>query len=427
MTLLLVLAAGLVLRAPLAFAMLAAGIAYLLVKGQDPGLAAEQILNSLYSSYVLLAVPLFVFAANLMNAGTISDRLFDLARVLVGRLRGGLAQVDILVSVIFSGMSGSAIADAAGPGLVTIRQMLRKPEYSPGFAGAVVVASATIGPIIPPSIPMVLYALVSGASVGALFLAGLIPGLMIAALLMLGVYIIAVRRNMPRGEPVPLRQLPRILLRGLLPLSLPVVLLGGIYSGAFTPTEAAAVAALHALLLATLIYRAFTPRALFAVTLESLRSSTVITLIIASAYLLNYAFAAEGVPGQLAQWVATLSLGPTAFLLLVNLLFLVLGCFLDVSVMLLVFVPMLVPAAQALGIDLVHFGVVIVVNMMIGLVTPPFGMLLFVTGSLNGIPVREIVREGLPFTGLLLLALLLLTLFPQIVLWLPQQVGYVTG
>lgn len=427
LTLLLVLTAGLVLRAPLAFAMLSAGIAYLLVKGQDPGLAAEQILNSLYSSYVLLAVPLFVFAANLMNAGTISDRLFDLAHVLVGRLRGGLAQVDILVSVIFSGMSGSAIADAAGPGLVTIRQMLKKPEYSPGFAGAVVVASATIGPIIPPSIPMVLYALVSGASVGALFLAGLIPGLMIAAFLMLGVYVIAVRRKMPRGEPVALHLWPRTLLRGLLPLSLPVVLLGGIYSGAFTPTEAAAVAALHALLLAGLVYRTFTPRSLFAVTLESLRSSTVITLIIASAYLLNYAFAAEGVPALLAQWVATLSLGPTAFLLLVNLLFLILGCFLDVSVMLLVFVPMLVPAAQALGIDLVHFGVVIVVNMMIGLVTPPFGMLLFVTGALNGIPVRDIVREGLPFTAILLLALLLLTLFPQIVLWLPQQVGYVTA
>ncbi|MBT9505111.1 TRAP transporter large permease [Rhodoferax sp.] len=425
-TLLAVLVVAMLLRAPIAFAMLASGIAYLIVKGQDLGLAAEQVLNGLYNGYVLLAVPLFVFAANLMNAGTISERLFDLSRVLVGRMRGGLAQVDILVSVIFSGMSGSAIADAAGPGLVTIKQMLKKPEYTPGFAGAVVVASATIGPIIPPSIPMVIYALVSGTSVGALFLAGVVPGLLMAALLMVGVHVIATRRKMPQDDPIARRHLPGILMRGLLPLSLPVVLLAGIYSGAFTPTEAAAVAALHALVLAAGVYRAFSPQALFAVTLESLRSSAVITMIIASAYLLNYAFTAEGVPGQLAQWVSGLNLGQLEFLLLVNAVFLVLGCFLDVSVMLLVFVPMLIPAAKLLGIDLVHFGVVIVVNMMIGLVTPPFGMLLFVTNALTGIPLKDMVREGWPFTALLMLALLMMTLFPQIVLWLPQSMGYVT-
>lgn len=426
-TLLAVLVVAMLLRAPIAFAMLASGIAYLIVKGQDLGLAAEQVLNGLYNGYVLLAVPLFVFAANLMNAGTISERLFDLSRVLVGRMRGGLAQVDILVSVIFSGMSGSAIADAAGPGLVTIKQMLKKPEYTPGFAGAVVVASATIGPIIPPSIPMVIYALVSGTSVGALFLAGVVPGLLMAALLMVGVHVIATRRKMPQDDPIARRHLPGILMRGLLPLSLPVVLLAGIYSGAFTPTEAAAVAALHALVLAAGVYRAFSPQALFAVTLESLRSSAVITMIIASAYLLNYAFTAEGVPGQLAQWVSGLNLGQLEFLLLVNAMFLVLGCFLDVSVMLLVFVPMLIPAAKLLGIDLVHFGVVIVVNMMIGLVTPPFGMLLFVTNALTGIALKDMVREGWPFTALLMLALLMMTLFPQIVLWLPQSMGYVTN
>ena len=425
-TLLVVLLAGMLLRAPIAFAMLASGIAYLIVKGQDLGLAAEQILNGLYNGYVLLAVPLFVFAANLMNAGTISERLFDFSRVLVGRMRGGLAQVDILVSVIFSGMSGSAIADAAGPGLVTIKQMLKKPEYSPGFAGAVVVASATIGPIIPPSIPMVIYALVSGTSVGALFLGGVVPGLLMAALLMLGVQIIARRRNMPKDDPIPRSARPGILLRGLLPLTLPVVLLTGIYSGAFTPTEAAAVAALHALVLAGGVYRAFSPRALYAVTLESLRSSAVITMIIASAYLLNYAFATEGIPNQLARWVSGLQLSQLQFLLLVNGVFLVLGCFLDVSVMLLVFVPMLIPTAKLLGVDLVHFGVVVVVNMMIGLVTPPFGMLLFVTNALTGIPLKDMVREGWPFTALLVLALLLMTLFPQIVLWLPQSMGYVT-
>jgi hypothetical protein len=198
-----VIVGGMLLRMPIGFSMIASGIAYLLVKGQDVGLVAEQIGNGLYNSYVLLAVPLFVFAANIMNAGTVSERIFDFCRILVGRMRGGLAQVDILVSVIFSGMSGSAIADAAGPGLVTIRQMLKKPEYTRGFAGAVVVASATLGPIIPPSIPMVIYALVSGASVGALFLGGVVPGLLMASLMMVVVHIIAVKRNMPRDEPVP--------------------------------------------------------------------------------------------------------------------------------------------------------------------------------------------------------------------------------
>lgn len=422
--LLAVLAAGMVLRAPIAFAMLAAGIAYLAVKGQDMGLAAEQVGNGLYNSYVLLAVPMFIFAANLMNAGTISERIFDFCRILVGRLRGGLAQVDILVSIVFSGMSGSAIADAAGPGLVTIKAMLNKPEYPPGFAGAIVVASATIGPIIPPSIPMVLYALVSGASVGALFLGGVVPGLLMGVVLMIAVQIIAVRRRMPRDAPVPLREIPRTLLRGALPLSLPVVLLAGIYSGAFTPTEAAAVAALHALLLAGLVYRALDWRALWGVLLDSTRSSAVITMIIAGAFLLNYAFASEGVPQALAQWVDSKDLSQLEFLLLVNAVFLVLGCFLDVSVMLLVFVPMLLPAAKLLAIDLVHFGVVVVVNMMIGLVTPPFGMLLFVTNALTGIPIRDMLREGWLFLVMLFLLLLLLMLFPQLVLWLPQSMGY---
>ncbi len=419
-----VLAIGMLVRAPIAFSMLAAGIAYLAFKKQDMGLAAEQVLNGLYNSYVLLAVPLFILAANLMNAGTISERLFDFCRVLVGRLRGGLAQVDILVSVVFSGMSGSAIADAAGPGLVTIKQMLKKPEYSPGFAGAVVVASATIGPIIPPSIPMVIYALVSGTSVGALFLGGVIPGLLMAGVLMIAVQIIATRRNMPRDEPVPRALWPQILLRGSLPLSLPVVLLGGLYSGVFTPTEAAAVAALHALLLAGLVYRALDWRTLCAVFVESTRSSAVITMIIAGAFLLSYAFTAEGVPQALAQWVAGMQLAPWQFLLLVNAVFLVLGCFLDTAVMLLVFVPMLLPAAKLLGIDLVHFGVVVVINMMIGLVTPPFGMLLFVTNALTGIPIKDMLREGWLFLVMLILLLLLLTLVPQIVLWLPQTMGY---
>ena len=421
-----VLVAGFILRAPIGFSMIVSGVAYLGVKGQDIGLAADQILNGLYNSYVLLAVPLFILAANLMNAGTVSDRLFDFCRVLVGRLPGGLAQVDILVSVVFSGMSGSAIADAAGPGLVSIKQMLKKPEYSPGFAGAVVVASATIGPIIPPSIPLVIYGLVSGASVGALFLGGVLPGLLMALVLMIATHIIATRRNMPRDEPVPRSELPSILFRGALPLSLPVVLLTGIYTGAFTPTEAAAVAALHALILACFVYRALSLKQFFGVIVESTRSSAVITLIIAGAYMMNYAFTAEGVPQMLAAWVTEMHFSKVQFLLMSNVLFLVLGCFMDVAVILLVFVPMLLPIAAILGVDLVHFGVVVVLNMMIGLVHPPFGMLLFVTNALTGIPIKDMMKEGWLFLVMLLILLFTVTLVPDVILWLPQSMGYVT-
>jgi tripartite ATP-independent transporter DctM subunit len=417
---------GMLLRMPIGFSMLMAGVAYLLVKGQDLGLVAEQVSNGLYNSYVLLAVPLFVFAANIMNAGTVSERIFDFCRILVGRMRGGLAQVDILVSVIFSGMSGSAIADAAGPGLVTIRQMLKKPEYTPGFAGAVVVASATLGPIIPPSIPMVIYALVSGASVGALFLGGVMPGVCMTILMMSVVHYIARKRNMPREEPIPLKEWPAILFRGALPLSMPIVLLGGIYSGAFTPTEAAAVAALHALVLAAFVFRALSWKAFWGVVLESTRSSAVITIILAGSFMLNYAFTAEGVPQAMAAWVDNLHLSRLQFLFMVNALFLILGCFLDVSVLLLVFVPMLLPAAKLLGVDLVHFGVLVVLNMMIGLIHPPFGMLLFVTKALTGIPIGDMMREGWLFLVMLLGLLVAMTIFPQIVLWLPQTMGYGT-
>ena len=421
-----VLVAGFFLRAPIGFSMMVSGIAYLIVKGQDLGMASEQILNGLYNSYVLLAVPLFILAANLMNAGTVSDRLFEFCKILVGRLPGGLAQVDVLVSVIFSGMSGSAIADAAGPGLVSIKQMLKKPEYTPGFAGAVVVASATIGPIIPPSIPLVIYGLVSGASVGALFLAGVVPGLLMALVLMIAVHIIATQRKMPREDWIPLNQWPEIFYRGALPLSLPVVLLTGIYTGAFTPTEAAAVAALHAFILAAIVYRALTWKTFFDVILESARGSSVITMIIAGSFVMNYAFTAEGVPQMLADWVLAMNFSKLQFLLMVNVLFLILGCFMDISVLLLVFVPILMPIAMVLHIDLVHFGVVVVLNMMIGLIHPPFGMLLFVTNALTGIPIKDMMVEGWMFLVGLLTLLLAITTIPEIVLWLPHSMGYVT-
>ena len=423
MVLLGMLVVTLVLRLPIGFGMLISGVSYLVFKRQDLGLVAEQVLNGLYNSYILLAVPLFIFAASVMNSGTVSERLFDFALAIVGRLRGGLAHVNIIVSVIFSGMSGSAIADAAGPGIVSIR-MMQKNGYSAEFAGALTAASSTIGPIIPPSIPLVIYAMVSGASVGALFLGGVVPGLLMAVALMLAVHFVAAKRNLPRGEKIALQAYPRILLRGILPLTLPVVLLGGIYTGIFTPTEAASVAALYALFLASIVYRALSWRRLYEILVESSKASASVTLIIASAFVINYAFTAENVPGLVAAWLTGMELSPLGFLLLVNVLFLVLGCFLDTSIMLLVLVPILLPTAKLLGIDLVHLGVVLAVNMMIGLVTPPFGMLLFVINALAGVSLKGMIREAWLFIGVLLVALVLMTVFPPIVLWLPHQMGY---
>ena len=421
--LLFMLVLTLVLRLPIGFGMLISGISYLAFKRQDLGLASEQILNGLYNSYILLAVPLFIFAASVMNAGTVSERLFDFAQAIVGRLRGGLAHVNIIVSVIFSGMSGSAIADAAGPGIVSIR-MMEKNGYSPEFAGALTAASSTIGPIIPPSIPLVIYAMVSSASVGALFLAGVIPGLMMAVALMVAVHFVAVRRGLPRGERLPLAAYPRILARGFLPLTLPVVLLGGIYTGVFTPTEAAAVAALYALFLAGIVYKALSWKRLYEILVESSKASASVTLIIASAFVINYALTAENVPVLVANWLTGMQLSPTAFLLMVNILFLILGCLLDTSIMLLVLVPILLPTAKLLGIDLVHLGVVLAVNMMIGLITPPFGMLLFVINALAGVSLKGMIREGWLFIGVLLVALCVMTFVPQTVLWLPRMMGY---
>jgi tripartite ATP-independent transporter DctM subunit len=285
-------------------------------------------------------------------------------------------------------------------------------------------ASATIGPIIPPSIPMVLYALVSGASVGALFIGGIVPGLLMAASMMLVIARVAKKRNFPMETPVPWREIPRVFLRTLLPLMMPVVLLGGIYSGVFTPTEAAAVAALYALALALFVYRALDWKGLVAVLSDSARSTAVVSVIICGAFLLNYVLATEQAPQHVAAWFASLDVGPLGFLIVANLVFLVLGCLLDTTTLLLVLVPLLLPAAKAFGVDLVHFGVVIVVNMMIGLLTPPYGVLLFVLSGLSGAPVKDIVRELVPFMAALIAVLFLLIFVPSLVLALPRLAGY---
>jgi tripartite ATP-independent transporter DctM subunit len=409
---------------PISLAAFASSIAYLFMTGQDVGLVAEQSLNGLFNSYVLLAVPLFILAANFMNAGTISDRLLNFCVAIVGRMRGGLAHVNVLASLIFSGMSGSAIADAAGIGRVIIDLMCRNNRYPPGYAAALTAASSVIGPIIPPSIPMILYALISDTSIGFLFLGGIVPGLLLALVLMILNAITARRRNFARDEAVPLRDIPRLTMRAFPALMLPVILLYGIYGGVTTPTEAAAVAAVYALILSVLFYRSLTWKDFYKLVLDGARSTSVVGLIIASALVLNYLVASENVPAMVAGQLVGLEMSPVVFLLGVNVLILLLGCLFDATTLLLIVVPLFLPAAKMLGIDLVHFGVVITVNIMIGLVTPPYGVVLFVLNGVTGIPLRDIIREIWPFIFVLLLALLAMTLIPSIVLWLPRMFGY---
>jgi tripartite ATP-independent transporter DctM subunit len=412
------------IRMPIGFAMLCSGVLYLFLVGQDPGLLSEQVMNNLFKSFVLLSVPLFIFAANIMNASTISDRLFEFAILLVGRLRGGLAHVNVITSLIFSGMSGSAIADVAGPGKLMIEMMTTNKRYDPAFAGAITAASATIGPIVPPSIPMVIYGLVSSTSVGYLFLGGVLPGIFMAASLMLVVAVIAKRREFPVEPPLKLPEAVRTTRMALPALLLPGILLGGIYSGAVTPTEAAAVAGTYALVLALLIYRSMRLVQVVDVLVDSSRSTAVVAITIAGAFMFNYIVASEQLPNAIGELLTKVDMSPLMFFILVNILFLLLGCFLDVLTSLLIIVPMLMPSIRALGIDTVHFGVVIVINMMIGLITPPYGELLFIINGLTGIPINRMIREVLPFLAVLITAMFLMVFFPEIVLWLPMQFGY---
>ncbi|WP_127560145.1 TRAP transporter large permease [Nioella ostreopsis] len=409
---------------PIGYSIILASLVYLGFAGLDLALAGEKILQGLYRSFILLAVPLFIVAANIMNAGTISDRLLQFCVAAVGRFRGGLGHVNVVASLIFSGMSGSAVADAAGIGKIIIQMMTKGGRYAPGYAAAITAASATIGPIIPPSIPMVLYALVSNSSIGALFLAGIVPGLIMGVVLMAMNYYISSKRGFALEEPVPLKQLPRHTANAFPALLMPVILLYGIYGGVTTPTEAAAVAALYALLLAGLFYRALSLRALYNIFVESARSSAAVGLVIGGALILNFVVVSENIPAMVANSLVGIDIHPLVFLLLVNLLILALGCVLDATTIILVIVPLFIPACRELDIDLVHFGVLVVVNSMIGLITPPYGILLFVINAVTGIPLKEIIGEIWAFLAVLIGALLLLILFPDLVLFLPRLLGY---
>jgi tripartite ATP-independent transporter DctM subunit len=409
---------------PIGHSMIIASSLYLLIAGLDLGTVAEQLLNGLFNSYVLLAVPLFILAADLMNTGSLTDRLLKFCLVLVGRFRGGLGHVNVVANVIFAGMSGSAIADAVGIGRIIIGMMTKDGRYPIAYAGAITASAAIIGPIIPPSIPMILYALVSDASIGYLFLGGVVPGLLLGVGFMIMNAYIARRRHFPVERPVPLREIPKITLDAFPALMLPVILLFGIYGGVTTPTEGAALAAAYALLAGSLLYRSLSLKQLYGALLSSAKATTSVGMLIAGALVFNYVVTIENIPTALQHFLAGFHLTPIGYLLLVNAILLVLGCILEGSTILLIIVPILIPTAKALGIDLVHFGVVAVVNIMIGLMTPPYGLLLFIVANMTKQSLAAIVREAAPFILMAVVVLAFITFVPELVLWLPRMVGY---
>jgi tripartite ATP-independent transporter DctM subunit len=371
------------------------------------------------NNFLLLAIPLFILAARLMNTSGVTTRLFNFATTLVGFLPGGLGHANCVASLIFSGMSGAAVADAAGLGQVEIKAM-NDAGYDREFSVAITAASSTIGPIFPPSIPMVIFGLVAGVSVGRLFLGGVVPGIIMTGALMAMVAIYARRKNYPRAPVPTIRLVLKSTARALLPIMTPVILLGGIWTGWFTPTEAAAVAVAYALILGTVVYRDLSWRDLVDAFVGTAKDTAAIGFIITTASFYGWLLMRTGVPTALAEGIISISRDPLVLLLMINLLLLVVGCFFETIVAILILGPILMEVVTKVGIDPVHFGLVMVLNLMIGLLTPPFGMVLFVMVQVGKIPLERVVRATAPFIIPLIVVLGLITVFPPLVTWLPN-------
>jgi len=406
------------LGTPMVFSLMISSLIYLLLAGIDPSIVIQKIVLG-PDSFVLLAVPFFILAAQIMNAVGTTKRIFRFASTIVGHFPGGLAHVNIVDSMIFAGMSGSAIADASGAGLMEIEAMVSQ-GYAKSYATAVSAASSTIGPIIPPSIPMVIYAVIAEASVGKLFLGGFIPGILMGLSMMVITYFIAKKRGFYRDRRASLKEFFDAFKGAFLALLTVVILLGGIYSGVFTPTEAAAVAAFYALFLGTVVYRELKVRDIFQIFSRIVISCGFITFIISTSAIFSWIIARERVPQQLADLMWSLTTSKPLVLLIMNVLFLVLGMLMDTNAIMLIFLPIVLPVVKSVGIDLVHFGVVVTLNLMIGLLTPPFGVLLFLLSGLTKVPIEDILREVFPYIIVLICMLFLITYWEGLVMFLPN-------
>ncbi|MGE0801289.1 MAG: TRAP transporter large permease [Lautropia sp.] len=407
---------------PVAMALALSSLGAILVGGGafQPSVLSTKMQFGL-QNFVLVGIPLFILAAKLMNTAGITAKIFRFADTLVGFLPGGLGHSNVVASLIFSGMSGAAVVDAASLGQIELEAM-KKAGYPRKFSVAITAGSSTIGPIFPPSIPMIVFSFASGVSVGRLFLGGVVPGLLMTAALMALVTVIAIRDGLPR-EPFPTwARAVKTFVDALLPIMTPVILLACIWTGIVTPTEAAAVAVCYALLIGVFALREVGWRELVQVFVETARESAVIGFIIAAASLFGWVLLRSGATTQIAETMLAISREPLVLLLLINLFLLAIGCFLDSTVAILIFAPIFLPVVTAVGIDPVHFGVVMVLNLMLGLLTPPFGMVLFVMGQISGLKFEEVVQATLPVLIPLLAVLVLITLFPSLVTALPDYV-----
>jgi len=398
-----------------------AALAWLQFASPVPMSLVVQRMSSGIDSFPLLAIPLFVLAGNLMNVGGIASRIFEFAVALVGHLRGGLAQVNIFASLIFAGMSGVAQADAAGLGTVEIKAM-KKEGFDATFAAACSAASAIVGPIIPPSVIMVVYGVLAQVSISDLFLAGLVPGFVIGGLLMLTVWFLVAsgRVHAPVQPRADTRMLGRTFVRAIPPLMAPVILVVGLLSGLATPTELGAITVVYAAALG-FAYGELNLKGLYACIGETFVTSGVLVFIMAAAVPFGWAIAVNNVPAQLSAWLLEITTNKWLILALINVLLLVIGCFMETTAILLIAVPTFLPLIKQLGIDPIHFGLVIILNLLIGATTPPFGVLLFIVQDIAKVTFGAVVRAILPFYIPLVIALLMITYWPDLSLWLPRM------
>jgi tripartite ATP-independent transporter DctM subunit len=410
---------------PIAFAMVIAGIAAILVQGTIDPMVAVQTMFAGIDSFPLLAIPFFILAAELMSGGALTEVLLRFAAQLVGHVRGGLGHTNVLTLTFFSGISGSALADAAGPGSMLIR-MMKKAGYPPEYAAALTAATAIVGPIIPPSIIMIVYALTeTSVSIMGLFLGGVVPGLMITGSLLVVNHWVSVRRNYRSSETrATLPEIAKGFVRALPALVLPFIILGGMHLGIFTPTEASAVAVFYALVVGRLLYRTLDFAVLPAILFRTAILTASILMIIAASEVFSFILTIGQIPQALAGWMASFHLSPLALLLLINVFLLIAGIFIEPLPGVMIFVPILAPLALAAGIHPLHFAMVVIVNLTLGMITPPVGALLFVTSIVSGVSVGKMTRELVPMFGAQLFVLLMLTLFPVISTWLPGVFGY---
>ncbi|MCP5367500.1 MAG: TRAP transporter large permease [Hyphomicrobiales bacterium] len=410
-----------VMGAPVAVALAGGSLIFIMVTGQVPDLVVLHRMIGGVDSFPLLAVPFFILAGNLMNSSGITSRIFEFAKAVVGWLPGGLGHVNVGASVVFAGMSGAAVADAGGLGSIEIKAM-KDAGYDTEFSVGITAASSTIGPIIPPSLPMVIYGVLASASIGKLFAAGFVPGLLMAGALMVMIAVIARRRSYPVDSAFRVGNLVRRTREAFLSLMTPVIVAGGIISGALTPTEAAIAAAAYALFLGLVVYRSLNLRRLAAVSMRSIETTAVVLFVVAAASIFAWILTSNNVATDLASRLLGITDSKVLLTLIILVLLLVVGCFMETIAAMIILVPVLLPVVTQFGFDPTHFGVIVVLTLMIGLLTPPVGVVLYVLSSISGLSFERCVSATAPFLVPLVAVLLLVAYVPEISLWLPNLI-----